>query len=173
LKQENTERRSTEVGKSVFVGQLLWEEPRLGSMLLARRRLGQVQLPLQPCRCLCSSPSRKLEGLLGIDLKATTHEDIRAAYVQMALKTHPDHNAADDAAEQMAFLQRTWKAYLLSVRRSDGFTDFGIGCSFDDNEEEAAARAALVEQASRGVMNRPALSPSGLEQSLEKNGEPT
>ena len=35
-----------------------------------------------------------------------------------------------------------------------GFTGFGVGCSFDDNEVERAERTWLTEQASRGVMNQ-------------------
>ena len=129
----------------------------------ARRRVRSgetARLTFRARRCLCTSSRTELESLLQVDLKASTQEEIRAAYMQMALKTHPDHNRADDAAEQMANLQRLWKEYLLSSRRGEGFTDFGIGCSFDDNEDEAAERAALVEQASRGLLDiRVALSP--------------
>ena len=135
-------------------------------MLLARR--GQLGHAL-PCRCLCIS-SNALGRILGIDLGASTHEEVRAAYVQKALKTHPDHNRDVNAAEQMVHLQNSWREYLCKFRKSQllshhsgGFTEFGVGCSFDDNEEEAARRAALVEQASRGVMNQPTLSQGGRE----------
>ena len=41
-----------------------------------------------------------------------------------------------------------------AVRRGVGFIEFGVGCSFSDDDVERAARAAVMDEASRGVLLR-------------------
>lgn len=98
-----------------------------------------------------------------LELPPTTPlSEVRAKYLQAALHTHPDHSANPDAGEKMAELQNAWIAYKSSLRSGKllggGFTKFGVGCSFDDSEEERRDRAELMEMASRGVMNPRTLS---------------
>ena len=53
-------------------------------------------------------------------------------------------------------LRRAYEEYLRRPRRGGGvgFIEFGVGCSFSDDDVERAARAAVMDEASRGVLLR-------------------
>jgi curved DNA-binding protein CbpA len=97
-------------------------------------------------------------------------ETVRTSYLQAALRTHPDNNCGDpEAARRMIELQEAWERYQKAKRRDHrsphdegGFTQFGVGCSFDDSLEEHIARSIIMEQASRGVLPRRALADAGV-----------
>ena len=109
-----------------------------------------------------ASASRLLLDILGLPPE-TPHEQVRQAYLFAAMQTHPDQNDRADAADRMAELQAAWVAYRQQTRLptdgAHGFTDFGVGCSFDDSEEEQRQRSAVMDQASRGRINQRALPP--------------
>lgn len=94
--------------------------------------------------------------------RGTPRAEVRACYLEAALKLHPDHNRSDvNAAARMAELQEAWQRYKSVAahgrEESDGgpgFTEFGVGCSFDDSDAEREARVELMDQAARGVMNQ-------------------
>ena len=93
--------------------------------------------------------------------KDASRKEVRYCYLLEALKTHPDNNSGDPT--RFLALQSAWEGYRLHARRhnsepNDGFTTFGVGCSFSDSTEERRARQELIDQASRGMMNRRALS---------------
>ena len=97
-----------------------------------------------------------------LDLPANAPRDhVRRAYLRALLSTHPDVNSSGDAAAKLMDLREAWERYCrqpAGARDDGGFTAFGVGCGFDDSEEEQRARSELQEQASRGVMNQRVLS---------------
>lgn len=66
----------------------------------------------------------------------------------------------DDLKKEFQELQSTWDRYeelsksMMKVVQGDGatanFTQFGVGCSFSDNDEERALRNEITDQACRG-----------------------
>ena len=88
----------------------------------------------------------------------TSRANVRQAFVQKLLQVHPDHSSDSDAAARTARLKEAWDDYErehgLTPDEAGTFTTFGVGCSFDDSEEEQRQRAALQEQASHGRMNQ-------------------
>ena len=99
---------------------------------------------------------------MGIETSDTPRDEVRAAYVRAALQLHPDHNCDADAGQKMMELQDAWQRYKADCLRADskiegGFVDFGVGCSFADDDDERAARAEVVDAASRGYLHRPEL----------------
>ena len=109
-----------------------------------------------------ASVPQSIRQILGLADDAD-REQIRTEYLRAALAMHPDVCRKAGAAAEFAELQRAWEEHKAeSPARSwrgsgtgdvGSFTDFGVGCSFSDTPEEQAERAALVEQAARGVMN--------------------
>ena len=60
-------------------------------------------------------------------------------------------------------LREAWEHYLHTERGEgdkDGFTAFGVGCSFSDSADEQRERAEVTEMASRGKMNQRKLADS-------------
>ena len=139
-------------------------EPRNYSLLEPSAEYQHMREAL--CRFLSSSVSKSLEALLGLKPGTTSREEVKALYLSAALKLHPDHNRTDvKAAEKMAELQEAWQRYRQRLRHlpdgecdGPGFTEFGVGCSFDDSDVERDARMALMDQAARGVMNQAQIS---------------
>ena len=82
-------------------------------------------------------------------------ETVKLAYQAAAKRLHPD-SSVDGSTAAFIELQAAWKKYTTAEPRRKGFTDFGVGCSFADTDEEKLDREAIVMQASCGVM------PSGL-----------
>lgn len=104
---------------------------------------------------------------------------------------HPKNNSdqlhsKEDLKREFQELQSTWNRYeelsksMMKVIQGDGatanFTKFGVGCSFDDNEEERALRNEITDQACRGWFTS-ALVSSGLstenDGNYESDGEPS
>ena len=109
-----------------------------------------------------SGVTPSLESILGVPT-GSPRAEVRSRYLAAALRLHPDHNAADPgAADKMMELQDAWQRYKSACRHEDaqllgGFAAFGVGCSFSDDDEERAARAEVMEAASRGYLHRPKL----------------
>ena len=129
--------------------------------MLRRAAAAAAVRPLPRC-CLRALTSRAdLHALLEL-APDTPREDLRRAYLAALLETHPDHSQSSNAVDRLILLREAWESYRArapAARDGDpGFTDFGVGCSFSDSEEEQRARAVLQEEASRGRMNQRGLS---------------
>ena len=117
-----------------------------------------------------ASMPKTIRQVLGL-AESADHEQIRAEYIRAALAKHPDVCRLPNAAAEFAELQRAWERHMVEFPASSprapsagdigSFSDFGVGCSFSDTPEEQAERAALVEQAARGVMNSRRLTDGG------------
>lgn len=105
--------------------------------------------------------ARRPLGLL--DLLAlppeTPREEVRRSYLREVLRVHPDNSSDPEATRRTIELQEAWEIYRRRRSHHDGnvhsgFTQFGVGCSFDDSAEEQRIRAEVTEQASRGALNQ-------------------
>ncbi len=107
-----------------------------------------------------SAASRRLHRILNVATD-TSPAEVRRAFLALALTTHPDHNTRPDAERQMAELVGAWREYADEQRRRGehvpGFTAFGIGCSWTDDQLERAEREFVTDMASRGVLPRAAV----------------
>ena len=102
----------------------------------------------------------KLHRLLGLSASAS-RSDVRQSFLRAILATHPDQNRSAKANDQFQELFSEYKRYERTTsaaeRGRDGFTTFGVGCSFSDDENERVEREAIMAMARRGVMNPRAL----------------
>lgn len=103
----------------------------------------------------------RLLSLLQLPPSSSTAQ-VRARYLEMVKDSHPDRCKDSMATARFCELQSLWEQYrsenvyfAASVDFEDrgGFTDFGVGCSWTDNNDEKARRNEVMEQASRGIMN--------------------
>lgn len=88
--------------------------------------------------------------------------------------------AKEDLKKEFQELQSTWDRYeelsksMMKVVHGDGatanFTQFGVGCSFSDNDEERALRTEITDQACRGWFSSGLVS-SGLATQNDKRKE--
>ena len=103
-------------------------------------------------RWLCTTP--QLHELLELRADAPD-EEVRLAYRAALLAAHPDRTGSRDTTMFLR-LRRAYEEYLRRPRRGGGvgFIEFGVGCSFSDDDVERAARAAVMDEASRGVLLR-------------------
>ncbi len=86
----------------------------------------------------------------------------------------------EDLKKEFQELQSTWDRYeelsksMMKVVHGDGatanFTQFGVGCSFSDNDEERALRTEITDQACRGWFSSGLVS-SGLATQKGKRNE--
>lgn len=113
-------------------------------------------------RRLCADAGKLLKMLrAGTTPEGSSFEEVRAQYLAMALRLHPDHHAGQSDNRNSSFLelQAAWEAYTRAFKRArgtGGFTRYGVGCSFDDSALERAERELAVEAASRGdILRRP------------------
>ena len=97
----------------------------------------------------------RIHEMLGLPPSAP-REHVRTAYLEALLREHPDHNIEDPQAStsRLIALNDAWQCYRQAHRDDDavdseGFTAFGVGCSFSDGPEERTQRVALMEEASR------------------------
>mmetsp|Transcript_17571 Transcript_17571/g.48523 ORF Transcript_17571/g.48523 Transcript_17571/m.48523 type:complete len:282 (+) Transcript_17571:303-1148(+) len=97
---------------------------------------------------------------------------------QSVQKTGVEETSVENLKKEFQELQSTWDRYeelsksMMKVR-GDGvaanFTQFGVGCSFSDNEEESALRREITDQACRGWFSSGLVS-SGLGNENDDNG---
>ena len=108
-----------------------------------------------------------------LDHSIYTHAELKSAYLQRLQELHPDkrrnqilahkmennNNNMDEASQEFISLQEAWRRYeefakaLTKVSNgsaSANFTQFGVGCSFSDNEAERDRRSEITDQACRG-----------------------
>ena len=131
-------------------------------MLAGRTRAARLVRPCcRPRRWLATTRTLLLDLL---DLPpGAPREHVRRCYLRALMQTHPDHSTSPDAAEEMMVLREAWEHYLHTERGEgdkDGFTAFGVGCSFSDSADEQRERAEVTEMASRGKMNQRKLADS-------------
>ena len=83
---------------------------------------------------------------------------------QFESRNNPEHfdplRSKEELKKEFQELQSTWDRYeelsksMMKVVHGDGatsnFTQFGVGCSFSDSEEERALRTEITDQACRG-----------------------
>ena len=85
---------------------------------------------------------------------------MRKSYLDTVLRIHPDRSNDPQAHQQLAALNDAWESYRRQRGRAaissqaDGFTEFGVGCSFADDDAERQKRTEVMEQASKGRMNQ-------------------
>ena len=84
----------------------------------------------------------RIHEMLGLPPSAP-REHVRTAYLEALLREHPDHNIEDPQAStsRLIALNDAWQCYRQAHRDDDavdseGFTAFGVGCSFSDGPEE-------------------------------------
>ena len=81
-------------------------------------------------------------------------------HLDTVLRIHPDRSNDPQAHQQLVALNDAWESYRRQRGRAavssqaDGFTEFGVGCSFADDDAERQKRTELMEQASKGRMNQ-------------------
>ena len=108
--------------------------------------------------------SARLRKLLKLE-RAATHDQIKAAYNQQIKRLHPDSvahlpNHLKPPTARFIQLQQAWETFAKtkSCTRSEGdFTQFGVGCSFADTNEEKNARIRFMDQAALGQAPTPEL----------------
>lgn len=113
-------------------------------------------------------------------LERYSYEDLRREYLKRLQVIHPDKinanamelqsenkvetldplRSKEERKKEFQELQSTWDRYeeltksMMKVVHGDGaaanFTQFGVGCSFSDSEEERALRTEITDQACRG-----------------------
>uniref|UniRef100_A0A7S2L331 J domain-containing protein n=1 Tax=Leptocylindrus danicus TaxID=163516 RepID=A0A7S2L331_9STRA len=95
--------------------------------------------------------------------KGASKKELRAAYLQEITRIHPDRAQCStekaDNHSKFILLRQAWEAYDKESAAKDrtvdadsegNFTDFGVGCSFSDSEEEREKRWAIMDQACKG-----------------------
>ena len=129
-----------------------WQEAR-GSPFLQRRGVAGLSASTARLRQLLGLPQR------GAGEESKAYGELREAYLQRARELHPDRGGEHSAFVE---LQSAWTTYASAVPErddsdlasGDGFTHFGVGCSFSDSRDEREAREALMDAAGRGWIPR-------------------
>mmetsp|Transcript_15527 Transcript_15527/g.39094 ORF Transcript_15527/g.39094 Transcript_15527/m.39094 type:complete len:283 (+) Transcript_15527:204-1052(+) len=98
---------------------------------------------------------------------------------QENLDNRDSPRSKDDLKKEFQELQNTWDRYeelsksMMKVVQGDGatanFTQFGVGCSFSDNDEERALRNEITDQACRGWFSSGLVSSGTSVQTDERN----
>ena len=132
------------------------------SALTTRIRSAEMAPGCSTCWRGFAAVHRSLLDLLDLP-PSTPRDEVRKKYLDAVLRTHPDILRTDDpeAHRQLIALNNAWEGYRrlkwrgASAPDADGgFTDFGVGCSFDDSEAERQQRQHVMDEAAKGRMNQ-------------------
>lgn len=123
---------------------------------------------------------QRLMRLLNLNNKQKLgYSQLKTSYLETCMKLHPDTSSSTSAMNKEKFMevQLAWKEYekmaksMIRIKKKNhnnsteengkqslesmpdfdqGFTLFGVGCSFSDNEYEKTLRNSIMNQACRG-----------------------
>lgn len=109
-----------------------------------------------------NNQTNKQTKLLKNAPKEASKKELRAAYLKEISIVHPDRAQCSvkkaEYHSKFILLRQAWEAYDKesatkdrTVEDAEGtFTEFGVGCSFSDSEEEKKKRWVIMDQACKG-----------------------